>query len=150
MLALINNVPVPPCNVVVPAPPPPTCPDVPIISTNPSTAAGSLSSPSGGFTLSFTKNLLVIVDTSTGATIWQAGPFSSCVLPLTLTMLSNGDLVVHNKHGQVVWHSQSACSCDAGCYRAELQVGCGGLLLLLLLLLLLPENPRSKPCSCVV
>ena len=54
--------------------------------------------------------------------MWQAGPFSACLLPLTLTMLSNGDLVVFNKRGQVLWHSQSACSCDAGCYRAELQV----------------------------
>jgi hypothetical protein len=71
------------------------------------------------------------VDTTTGASMWQAGPCSACLLPLTLTMLSNGDLVVFNKRGQVVWHSQSACSCDAGCYRAELQVSQLGMQLVL-------------------
>jgi hypothetical protein len=113
---------VPASTAVPPAPSPPTCPDVPIISTGTTIAPGSLTSPSRRYALSFTKNSLVLVDTATGSSIWEAGPFSSCVLPLTLTMLSNGDLAVVNKRGQVVWHSQSACSCDIGCYRAELQV----------------------------
>jgi hypothetical protein len=113
---------------VLPAPAPPpsptaTCLDTPVISTSAGIAGTTLSSPKGRYRLSFSGNTLLLLDTVTGMTVWRAGPFSACVLPLTLTMLENGDLAVVNKRGQVVWHSQSACSCDIGCYRAELQVG---------------------------
>jgi hypothetical protein len=90
-------------------------------------AAKNVTSANGQYVLQFdTKpTALVVKDKRTGAAVWSTGQLVGCVLPAQLWLLANGDLVVRDRLGRVVWHSQSGCSSSAaGCYSYGLQVGC--------------------------
>jgi hypothetical protein len=55
------------------------------------------------------SGLLDIVDRRSGKTLWSVGPLSGCANPYTLTLLANGQLVLQDKSGTVIWASTSAC-----------------------------------------
>jgi hypothetical protein len=63
-----------------------------------------------------TSGWLDIRDRVHNKTLWSAGPFTNCLSPYRLTMLSSGQLVLQDKTNTVLWASTSACRGNASCY----------------------------------